>query len=245
MRIPRPRITLRRIMFLIAVLAIGIWGFARDIDGAIDYAAGWWDAEVELWEGTATLREWTLSDPGNICNIDRETGLRLAGSHAMIAGESRTRDTGHDDHIRQYIRWNGLPRNSFKPWERDLFDLKKFFDRRSKSEEPERLADSGPFVLSPNFWRYHRRYVQLRKNGTFQGVPKVVVSSRRFMLQEHFVGFETGDVDLISGPENSRFVVVRLISENAEYYAAFDIKTGEFLREETFANGRHVSPLDL
>ena len=65
------------------------------------------------------------------------------------------------------------------------------------------------------------------------------------MLQEHFVGFETGDVDLISGPENSRFVVVRLISENAEYYAAFDIKTGEFLREETFANGRHVSPLDL
>src|SRR5947209_17516241 len=112
MRLPRPRFTLRRMMIMVAVLGIGTWAFARfERSERYYYAAGWWNAECELWQGKATIYTGGGLLLGDICNVDQKTGLPFhRGMGCVIREGDFERMQGHNDHIEQYIRWHGLPR---------------------------------------------------------------------------------------------------------------------------------------
>jgi hypothetical protein len=66
----------------------------------------------------------------------------------------------------------------------------------------------------------------------------VIIAAESVVLDEWYVRFDVGDSDLLWGPEGSRFVVIRSTSDKTEHYMAFNLRTGRFLREETWIEGR-------
>src|SRR4029079_8397779 len=52
--------------------------------------------------------------------------------------------------IEAYIKEHGLPANSFKRWEKELFDLRGFFESQVKVTSPVSLAARGPAAKSPD-----------------------------------------------------------------------------------------------
>jgi hypothetical protein len=236
MRRPRLQWTIRRIMIAVAVLGTGAWAFAEYQRNGLYYAAGWWAAECELWRGEATIYTlFTRIGLADTCNIDRGTGLPVRGLSCCrhVIGDSE-RVKGHNDHIAQYIRWNGLPRNTFKPWVRELLDLYHYFDGRSLRDVPLRLLVDGPAIVSPD-GRHSVRLVQRAKDTvcTFDS-RRVVIYAGNVVLHEHFAHFEKGDSDLLWGPKGSRFAVIRSVCEKKEHYVAYDLRTGSRLREESW-----------
>jgi hypothetical protein len=236
MRRPRLQWTIRRTMIAVALVAMGVWAFAEYQRNGLYYAAGWWAAECELWRGEATIyRKFLEIGLGDTSNIDRDTGLPIRGLSCCkdVFGDSE-RVNGHNDHIAQFVRWNGLPRNTFKPWERELFDLYHYFDGRSLREVPLRLLVDGPAVVSPD-GKQSVRLVQRAKDAVCPSDSRrVVIYAGNVVLHEHFAHFEKGDSELLWGPEGSRFAVIRSVCEKKENYVAYDLQTGSRLREESW-----------
>jgi len=227
-------------MIAVAVAGAGTWAFAQYKRGWTYYASGWWDAECELWQGKATIYGGCggrifLDD---ICCIDQDTGLPLSHVLGCVIYEGdRERVQGHNDHVAQYIRWHGLPKNTLKPWEEELFQLKRFFDVRWRTDAPKRLLAGGPAVVSPDGKNSVRLVAGVRKDGSPDDSLKVVIATGNVVLDDWYVFFK-GDSDLLWGPEGSRFVVIRSISEKSEHYQAYDLRTGRPLREESWSEGR-------
>ena len=123
MRFPWLQFTIKRMMIAVALSGVASWAFGR-YHGWTYYDSGWWEAERELWRGEATIYESGGLTYGDICHVDRETGLpiNVVSGCVVQAGEG-PRIKGHNDHIAQFIRWHGLPRNTLKPWENELFNL--------------------------------------------------------------------------------------------------------------------------
>ena len=146
MRILRFRFTIKRMLIAVAFLGVVSWVFARYERNWTYYLAGWWDAECQLWQGRATIDGGgsPVRLPFGFCYIDKETGLTIVLRVFGFQEGDRERSQGHDEHIRQYVAWNGLPRNSFKPWEKELFSLKPWFTERSRSNPPIRLIAGAP-----------------------------------------------------------------------------------------------------
>jgi hypothetical protein len=83
--------------------------------------------------------------------LDRETGLPqqpIAG--CVVDNTIIGRAAGHNGRIKEFIAERGLPGNSFKRWEKELFDLKGYYGRRKKTERPIHLAFGGPVAKSPD-----------------------------------------------------------------------------------------------
>lgn len=240
MRLPRPRFTLRRLMIMVALLALGTWAFARFERSQIDYVAGWWDAECELWRGDASINSVGGCDLlRDICNIDRDTGLPFCRSGGCVIREGDLeRMQGHNDHIEQYIRWHGLPRNTFKPWEDELFHLKQCFDHLSRADAPKRLYAGGPPMVSPDGMQSVQPVAVVKEDGSQGDSLKVVIASANVTLNDSYVRFGKEDSDLMWGPDGSRFVLIRSIFESTERYSAFDLVTGRLLRAETWYEGK-------
>ena len=246
MRLPRPRFTIIRMMMLIAVLGVGTWAFARIDRSQSYYAAGWWNAECELWQGNATIYGLGGMPIGNFCGVDQNTGLPIYHISGCVIGErDLERIEGHNDHIAQYVRWHGLPKNTLRPWEKVLFNLKRFFDDRSLHDAPKRLLAGGPPLISPDC----RNSVQLvagrNDSGNLDDSLKVVIAAGNAVLEDWYAHFDRGDSDLLWGPKGSRFAVIRSVSEKTEHYAAYDLKTGDFLREEAWHDGHHLDMDEL
>jgi hypothetical protein len=236
MRLPRPRFSVRRMMIAVAVVGVITWAFAAYQRNTTYYAAGWWEAERELWRGEATIYRSLLGiGMGDACYIDRDTGLPIRGLSCCVrrAGDSE-RVMGHNDHIAQYICWHGLPTNTLKPWEKDLLDLYHYFDNRSRTDAPKRLLAGGPAVASPD----GRNSVRLVEGAKGAGLPnsarRVVITAGDVVLYEWFAHFEKGDSDLLWGPAGSRFAVIRSVCEKREHYVAYDLRTGRHLRDESW-----------
>src|SRR5215471_11815191 len=103
MRRPRLRFTIKGMMIAVALLAVGTWAFARYDRGWAYYAAGWWDAERELWRGEATIYSLGGLMRGDICSVDQATGLPIHWVGACVIHEGDPeRVQGHNDHIQQY-----------------------------------------------------------------------------------------------------------------------------------------------
>ena len=226
---------------MIAVAILGVASaFARYLHWAY-YDAGWWEAERELWRGEAKLYASAGLRKGDLCNIDQDTGLPL--DHPGCMGDVSYDEwmAGHNDHIAQYIRRHGLPKNTFKPWEKDLFNLARFFDDRSRIDVPKRLVAGGPALVSLN----GRNGVRLVPNPMTTEMRTVVITAGDVVLCDSNIQIGTGDSDLLWGPDGSRFVVIRSITEEGELYAAYDLGTGRHLRDESRPHVKGRGQLEL
>ncbi len=188
MKVPRLRFTVRRMMFMVAIVGLGSWAFAR-YRSPSPYNSGWWEAERELWRGDASIYcGGYRSHFSDFCNLDLETGLPYRDVYSCVvqAGDLE-RVKGHNDRIEQYIRWHGLPTNSLKPWEKQLFHLKHYFDVRTQNVKPIRLLTGGKAAVSPDGRKTFRLVDLPNDDGTPRGRPRV--RSRREMLCSLTGGF--------------------------------------------------------
>jgi hypothetical protein len=145
---------------------------------------------------------------------------------------------GHNDRVAQYIRWHGLPRNTLKPWEKELFNPRGFFNEQSRIDAPKRLLASGPPVVSPDARNSVRPVARANDQGIPDGPLSVVITEGNVRRGEWYVRLLKGESDLLWGPEGSRLAVIRSTSEFGEKYSAFDLRTGRHLRDESWYDGK-------
>jgi hypothetical protein len=147
---------------------------------------------------------------------------------------------GHNDRIAQSIRWHGLPKNTLKQWEEVLFNLKRDFDDRSRMAAQARLLPDGPALVSHD-GRNSVRLVEGRKDAPIpDNCRQIVIAAGNVVLQTWFAHFEKGNSDVLWGPKGSPFVVIRSVFEKKEHYAAFDLRTGRHLRDESWDDASTV-----
>ena len=112
------------------------------------YKQGVAEAEKELREGHATLYMSGLQD--GLEHLDRETGLPFTIVAACVVDDQTCgRERGHDARIREHIKVHGLPAGSFKKWEKELFELKEYYNARTQTAKPIPLAPGGPSAFLP------------------------------------------------------------------------------------------------
>src|SRR5262249_41063573 len=113
------------------------------------YRAGVAEANQELKDGKASLYTYGLRDSGEF--LDQETGLPLkAIAGCVVDSKSEGLADGHNKRIRESIAEKGLPTNSFKRWEKQLFDLKHYYLAKTKTADPTPWRLDGPASKSPN-----------------------------------------------------------------------------------------------
>ena len=128
--------------FLIAIclLALNAAAAAQQLGAVVapggkSYAEGYntgvAEAERELRDGSATLYIYGLRRSPEF--LDRSTGIpfEIIGD-CVIDVETKGRADGHNGAIRKYVKERGLPSNSFKRWEEELFDLAGYYKLRAK-----------------------------------------------------------------------------------------------------------------
>jgi hypothetical protein len=241
MRLHRIRFSVRRMMIAVALVTIAIWTGSRYSWGWKYYAAGWWDAERELWGGDATIYSMGGLVTGDICNIDQETGLPFHSVSGCVGYDGdMERVQGHNDHMNQYIRWHGLPGNTLKPWMKELFALKAFFGGQSRAQGARRLLAGGPTVASPDRKTSIRPIAGVRDDGSPSRGLQVIITADNAVLGTRYARFGDGDSELVWGPDGSPFAVIRSISESEELYVACDLRTGLCLCTETWNDGKRL-----
>jgi len=202
---------------------------------ALDYKIGAAEADIELNEGTATVYAYGLRDLLEFLN--RETGLPyqfVAG--CVVNREIEARTAGHNDRIRKYIAERGLPRNSFKRWDKELFDLNGYYKARLGTETAQSLA-LGRSVVKSDDGKYTMRLVKgsIRPDdGSLRDVPSVVVSVEGVDRKPsmNLWGADEANVDLLWGPKDSGFAIIRFKRKYGTSFRAVDLHTGKWLREE-------------
>ena len=116
-------------------------------DYAAGYKAGAAEAVKDLEEGVAAFYIYGLRESPEF--LYRKTGVPCAVIAGCVVNQTLLgRAVGHDDRINEYILERGPPISSFKRWEKDLFDLKGYFEKRTKTEKPHRLTLNGPAAVS-------------------------------------------------------------------------------------------------
>jgi hypothetical protein len=116
------------------------------------YKRGEAEADKEWEAGKATLFMCGLPwEFGSL--LDEETGLPLKPiTGCVVDGETLGRVSGHNQRIRQFIAKGGVPKNTFKGWEKELLDLKNYFRRLIKTQEPfhRRLGTEWVWFCHPS-----------------------------------------------------------------------------------------------
>ena len=202
------------------------------------YEMGRAEADREFDRGAATLYVYGL--PGE--SLDRATGLRFkAISGCMVDDAILGRAAGHNDRIAESIKARGLPRNSYKRWEKELFDLLGSFSARGRLVEPQRLPADGAEVASPEGTHTFRlRDVpRERRSPASEPQSELVITSdgATFAVPLASTWMVAGKLEVLPGPEGSPLAFVRWSdfppgSDIEQIVGAFDVKTGEFLRHE-------------
>src|SRR5262249_6372119 len=83
-------------------------------------------------------------------NLDRKTGLPYRNFGCVTDARIEGRIGGHNDRINESIKTNGLPKGSFKPWEKEMFCHQEDVASRGKQDKPEILKAGGPVRKSPD-----------------------------------------------------------------------------------------------
>jgi hypothetical protein len=194
------------------------------------YQQGVGEANAELERGVATFYTYGLRR--DLSLFDRQTGLPLlAIAGCMVSEHTLRRAQRHNDTINRYIARRGLPPNSFKPWEWELYHLKKYYALRMKTETPARLVPGGPAVKSPA-GKYGVRVVDRpleRADGTLTPTLSMIVTVDNKDQEGVYVASEA-TIDFLWGPPGSGFVVVRTKAKDGLYwFSAVDLKRGKDL----------------
>jgi hypothetical protein len=191
------------------------------------------EAEKELRNGTATLMIWGLQR-GWFEHLDQETGLpKRPIARCVVGAEIFGREVGHNETIRKSITAHGLPSNSFKKWEKELFDLKGFWGRQMKTTQPIPLHAGGPLLKSPD-GRFTIQPVKPEEKGS----DGVIHHDLGLRVSGNGSGPRTediiwsGETDLLWGPQGSRFAVIRCRGKTSVDYMALDLQRVAWLRWE-------------
>jgi hypothetical protein len=241
-----PRLSIARAMAIIAVLGLSAGAFVHYQRNGSHYSAGWWEAEQELWQTSATIYQLGGYRLGDICSVDQETGLpvaRITGCMVEVGDEERLK--GHNDHIDQYIHWHGLPSNTLKPWEQELFHLKRWFDDQSRNDRPKRLVGGTTAVIAPDGIHGVRPVQDVDLDGSPSEGLKIIVACKGVVVNQRYARVSKGESELLWGPKNAPFFVIRSVTQDCEEYCAFDSRTGRHLNTETYYQGKRFSLDDI
>jgi hypothetical protein len=194
------------------------------------YQQGVAEANAELERGAATLYTYGLRRELSL--FDRKTGLPLlAIAGCMVSEHTLCRAQGHNDTINRYIAQRGLPPNSFKPWEWELYHLKKYYALRMKTETPARLVLGGPAVKSPA-GKFAVRLVDRPLEGTDGTLTpnlSMIVTVDGKDTEGVYVASEAA-IDFLWGPPGSGFIAVRTKAKDGmNWFSAVDLKLGKDL----------------
>jgi hypothetical protein len=225
----------------VAIAALLAAGWGEDpVDGIENtqryraaYAEGRREASRELREGRPTV--YTCGLRMALENLDRETGLpyrAIAG--CIIDDEIIGRARGHNERIAEHIKAHGPPSSSFKPWEKELFGLKAYFNERLQVATPQPLDADGPALRSPD-GRYSVRAVKVtseEKGRRKSERMAVEVRTNGVAHEPEMVWLGDGPLNLLWGPEGSAFAVLRQSGGPSPAYLALDLRRGVWLRWE-------------
>jgi len=213
----------------------GDWTAQRETQQyAADVAKGRAEAETELDLGEATIWTSGLNVGTDFELLDRETGLCFRSFGCVVDDELAGRMEGHNKRIAEYVRGHGLPKYSFKPWEKELFGLKKYFEGRCRTQKPARLTAGGPAVVSPD-GEYTVKLVTRLEHGS-EGLKAkstwIVVGEQEVELFTTWLSMS--DADFFWGPKGSGFAVLRSHNEVGALrdYMALDLRRVRISRSE-------------
>jgi hypothetical protein len=197
-------------------------------------AKGRAEADAELKSGEASV--WTCGLDLKLFfePLDRETGLFYSSFGCVVDNELVGRIKGHNARIAEYVRDHGPPKNSLKPWEKELFGLKEYFDSRCRTGAPTRLTVGGPAAVSPDTG-YAVRLVK-RPDKTLDGKPTestwIVVGDQDIDSKRTSLWMK--DAELFWGPKGSWFAVLRGASKthDGQDHMALDLRRVRTIRVE-------------
>jgi hypothetical protein len=187
-------------------------------------ARGRAEADAEIASGKASIWTYGLRNFSHfIESVDHETGLYYSEFGCVIDEELVARVEGHNAAIAEHIQRHGLPKDSLKPWVKELFGLEEFFTSRSKNQKPLRLTFGGDAAVSPD-GEFALKLVR-RPDRTLEGKPSestwIVVGDQD--IESKRIGpLEMKDPELFWGPKGSWFAVLRgsdSLSDHKDYLA--------------------------
>src|SRR5262249_2489215 len=132
----------------------------------------------------------------------------------------------------------GLPPSSFKPWMKELSDLKAFFDERTKTEKPLTVTVGDPAVTAPDGATTVRAVIErvARNDGTsLERLAAEVRPGGAPLSHGPAVLLTAGDksFELVWGPKGSGFAVLKWppgAGGPVPSYLALDLRRGAWLR---------------
>jgi hypothetical protein len=196
------------------------------------YRIGVAEADQQLEAGQATIYIYGLRDGGEF--LDRRSGLPLEPiAGCAVDNTILGRASGHNKRIKEFITEKGLPSNSFKKWEKELFDLEGYFEEQTRKKKPFRLTASGPPTESPDgkYTLYLDKTQREKPNGTVSDHWSILIM-RAGIDRKRYELFREGDVDCVWGPKGAAFAVIRTNTTNGARLEALDVGRGKLLRLE-------------
>ena len=196
------------------------------------YKQGQDEAHKELKGERATI--YTFGLRSLFEHLDRDTGL----PYEVIAGcevddEILGRAAGHNDRVLEQIKKDGPPGYSFKRWEKELFDLKGFYEPPSRAGKVHRLSLGDPAIKSPDggvtIHAVKRSFT--KDDGGLGESLAVEITVNGVVKKPQRIFFDEGDSDFCWGPKGSNFAVVRSRGKGEPWFMALDLRTGQRLRE--------------
>jgi hypothetical protein len=197
------------------------------------YKQGREEADRELRDQEAKIYFFGLPE-SLFEHLDKETGLPYYGFGCVGDDKIEGRVDGHNDRITEHIKAHGLPKESFKPWEKELFGLQDYFESRRKRGKPEILAADGPALKSPDGTCSLKPVVKQETNeGRVVKTLALEVSGNSQKPREIWL-FANADVktELFWGPKGSGFAVVASHLSGCRTYMAIDLRRARWLRIE-------------
>ncbi|MDB5350116.1 MAG: hypothetical protein JWN86_1363 [Planctomycetota bacterium] len=196
------------------------------------YKQGQDEADKELKDDRATI--YTFGLRSLFEHLDRDTGLPYEGiAGCEVDDEILGRAAGHNDRMLEHIKKNGPPGYSFKRWEKELFDLKGFYEPQSRDGKVHRLSLGDPAMKSPDGGVTIRAVKRTftKDDGSLGDSLAVEITVDGVVKKPQTVFFDEGDSDFCWGPKGSNFAVVRSRGKGEPWFMALDLRTGQRLRE--------------
>ncbi len=212
----------------------GVEDYSKNRQYQEAYQKGRAEADQQLKDQCATI--YAIGGGfGPVEGLDRGTGLRYQWFGCGVSGEILGRIDGHNDRIREFIKENGYPKYSYKPWEKVLFGLKAYTESRRKAVTPATLTVNGPAWKSPGGSCTVRVVVREGKgpNGEVTKLIWLELRAQGRPPEDLYLPAKLdATFELFPGPEGSGLGVLVWKDSRGRYFQAIDLKRGRVVRAE-------------